>query len=96
LIAPKINDNIINEPGINPMESSLSQKCGNFNDINESFNNLKNFFEFQHSSDCFQNEFDLQPEEQELKILNEDGEYKLFAKSINKEFSSKYSRKKIF
>ena len=96
LIAPEINDNIINEPDINPKESSLSQKCGNINEINESFNSLNYFSEFQNSSDFFQNEFDLQPEEQEHKILNEAGEYKLFAKSINKEFSSKYSRKKLF
>jgi len=96
LIAPEIKDNIINEPDMNPKESSLSQKCGKIKEINESFNSLKFFSEFQNSSDCFQNEFCLKPEEQELQILNEIGEYKLFAKSINKEFSSKYSRKKLF
>ena len=96
LIAPEIKDNIINEPDMNPKESSLSQKCRKINEINESFNSLNYFSEFKNSSDFFQNEFDLQPEEQEHKILNEAGEYKLFAKSINKEFSSKYSRKKLF
>ena len=96
LIAPEIKDNIINEPDMNPKESSLSQKCRKINEINESFNSLKFFSEFQNSSDCFQNEFCLKLEEPELKILNEIGEYKLFAKSINKEFSSKYSRKKLF
>ena len=33
--------------------------------------------DFQNSIDCVQNEIDLKPEKQELKILNEVGEYYL-------------------
>ena len=95
-IGSEVSGNSINNPNKNPKESSLPEKCEEINELHESFNSLKNFSGFQNSSDYFQNNFVLMPEEQEIKIVNEADEYKIFSKSKNKEYSSKYSRKKIF
>jgi len=95
-IDSEVSGNSINNPNKNPKESSLPEKCEEINELHESFNSLKNFSGFQNSSDYFQNNFVLMPEEQEIKIVNEADEYKIFSKSMNKEYSYKYSRKKIF
>ena len=103
LNSSRLNGTIINEINKNPYEISLNRKCENTEDIHKSFNDLNNFSHFQNTLGSFlekkediQNDINLSSKEQELKILNEVNEYKLFSKSVKKEFSNKYSRNKIF
>ena len=99
----EIYGNLTNELKKNPKESSLFKKGEKFEDIHEPFDNLNNLENFQNSLDSvlqkneeIQKRFDLKSQEQDLKILNEVDEMKLFKESQNKEFSSRYSRNKIF
>ena len=101
--ANEIYGNLSKELNKNPKELSLIKKGEKFEDIHELFENLKNLENFQNSLDSvlqkneeIQKRFDLKSQEQDLKILNEVDEMKLFKESQNKEFSSRYSRNKIF
>ena len=103
LNSSRLNNTIINEINKDNYETLLYRKYENIEDIHKPFNDLNNFSNFQNSLGSFlekkeeiKNDINLSSKEQNVKILNEVNEYKLFHKSIKKEFSTKYSRNKIF